>query len=153
MQTDADVRRVTAIMQTVHQKITENFTGARANKAVLAHRIANACAVKILQDTLEHTNGVTAENLIDGLCYLNPTILDREMLGEVINTTASQIVSATVGQYFEKNAQNQEYHLRIEGGVNYEQKIKDYVLTMAPDAILLELPNKIGFDSTDISYL
>ena len=135
MQTDADVRRVTAIMQTVHQKITENFTGARANKAVLAHRIANACAVKILQDTLEHTNGVTAENLIDGLCYLNPTILDREMLGEVINTTASQIVSATVGQYFEKNAQNQEYHLRIEGGVNYEQKIKDYVLTMAPDAL------------------
>lgn len=135
MQTDADVRRVTAIMQTIHQKITENFTGARANKAVLAHRIANACAVKILQDTLEHTNGVTAENLIDGLCYLNPTILDREMLGEVINTTASQIVSATIGQYFEKNAQNQEYHLRIEGGVNYEQKIKDYVLTMAPDAL------------------
>jgi hypothetical protein len=115
-------------MQTVHQKITENFTGARANKAVLAHRIANACAVKILQDTLEHTNGVTAENLIDGLCYLNPTILDREMLGEVINTTASQIVSATVGQYFEKNAQNQEYH----EGVYNPQKIDAHGMENEP---------------------
>lgn len=133
MQTIADVRRVSGIMDTVHQKIDENFTGARASKAKLAHRIANACAVKILQDTLEHTNGVSAENLIDDLCYLDAMCLDREMLGDIINTTASQIVSATVGQYFEKNAQNQEYHLRIEGGVNYEQKIKDFALTMSDD--------------------
>lgn len=133
MQTIADVRRVSSIMDTIHQKITENFTGARAAKAKLAHRIANACAVKILQDTLEHTNGVSAENLIDDLCYLDALCMDRDMLGDIINTTASQIVSATVGQYFEKNAQNQEYHLRIEGGVNYEQKIKDFSLLMTPD--------------------
>ena len=135
MQTDADVRRVTAIMDTIHQKITENFTGGRAPKAHLAHRIANACAVKILQGTLENTNGVKAENLADDLCYLSPTILNREMLVEVIDTTANQIVSATIGQYFEKNAQSQEFHLRVTGGVNYEQKIKDYVSTMNADAL------------------
>lgn len=133
MMTIPDVSRVSEIMSTVHQKIDENFTAARAKKAPLAHRIANACAVKILQDNLERTNGTNVENLVDDLCYLDATCLDREFLMEVINTTASQIVTATVGQYFEKNERNQEYHLRVEGGVNYEQKIKDYIPTMDVD--------------------
>lgn len=133
MQVYPDIRRVTEIMSTVHQKIDENFTGARAKKTPLAHRIANACAVKILQDSLEKTNGVSAENLVDDLCYLDAGCLDREFLIDVINTTAGQIVSATVGQYFEKNNTNLEYHLRVEGGVNYEQKIKDFAATMSED--------------------
>lgn len=133
MQTYPDIRRVTEIMTTIHQKINENFTGARAKKAPLAHRIADACAVKILQDSLEKTNGVNAENLVDDLCYIDATCLDRDFLIDVVNTTAGQIVSATVGQYFEKNNTNQEYHLRVEGGVNYEQKIKDFVATMSDD--------------------
>lgn len=133
MQTYPDIRRVTEIMSTVHQKIDDNFTGARAKKAPLAHRIANACAVKILQDSLEKTNGVNADNLVDDLCYIDASCLDRDFLIDVINTTAKQIVSATVGQYFEKNNTNQEYHLRVEGGVNYEQKIKDFVATMSDD--------------------
>lgn len=133
MQTYPDIRRVTEIMSTVHQKIDDNFTAARAKKAPLAHRIANACAVKILQDSLEKTNGVSAENLVDDLCYIEPSCLDRDFLVDIINTTAKQIVSATVGQYFEKNETNQEYHLRVEGGVNYEQKIKDFVATMSDD--------------------
>lgn len=133
MQTYPDVRRVTEIMNTVHQKIEDNFTGPRSKKASLAHRIANACAVKILQDSLEKTNGVSAENLVDDLCYVDSMCLDRDFLADLINTTAGQIVSATVGQYFEKNNTNQEYHLRIEGGVNYEQKIKDFAATMTND--------------------
>lgn len=133
MQTDPDVRRVTEIMNIVHQKIDENFVGGRARKTVLAHRIANACAIKILQDSLEKTNGVNAEKLVDDLCYLDSACLDREFLIDTVNTTAGQIVNATVGQYFEQNSTNQEYHLRVEGGVNYEQKIKDFVLTMSPD--------------------
>lgn len=133
MQTYPDIRRVTEIMNTVHQKIDENFTGVRAKNAPLAHRIADACAVKILQDSLEKTNGVNVENLVDDLCYLPANCMSRELLIDIVNTTASQIVSATVGQYFEKNNQNQEYHLRVEGGVNYEQKIKDFVATMTPD--------------------
>lgn len=133
MKTEPDVRRVSEIMDTVHQKIDENFTGARQKKAPLAHRIANACAVKILQDSLDKTNGVSAENLVDDLCHLDASCLDRDFLIDTISTTARQIVSATVGQYFEKNDTNQEYHLRIEGGVNYEQKIKDYISTMTED--------------------
>lgn len=133
MMTEPDVRRVSEIMETVHQKIDDNFTGVRSKKAPLAHRIANACAVKILQDSLEKTNGVSAENLVDDLCYLDAGCLDREFLCDFISTTAKQIVTATVGQYFEKNDTNQEYHLRIEGGVNYEQKIKDYIITMSED--------------------
>lgn len=133
MQTYPDIRRVTEIMDIIHQKINENFTGGRAKKVPLAHRIADACAVKILQDTLEKTNGVNAETLTDDLCYLDTICLDREFLINVIDTTANQIVTATVGQYFEKNTTNQEYHLRVEGGVNYEQKIKDFAATMTDD--------------------
>ena len=133
MQTYADVRRVTEIMQTIHQKIDDNFTGIRSKKAPLAHRIANACGVKVLQDTLEKTNGTNVENLVDDLCYLDTGCISREFLIDTMNVTASQIVTATVGQYFEKNDTNQEYHIRVEGGVNYEQKIKDFVDTMSAD--------------------
>lgn len=133
MMTEPDVRRVSEIMNTVHQKIDENLTGGRAKKAPLAHRIANACAVKILQDSLDKTNGVNVDNLIDDLCYLDDTCLDRDFLKETINMVAKHIVTSTDGQYFEKNETNQEYHLRIEGGVNYEQKIKDFVATMTDD--------------------
>lgn len=133
MQTYADVRRVTEIMQTIHQKIDDNFTGIRAKKAPLAHRIANACGVKVLQDSLEKTNGTNVENLVDDLCYLDAGCISREFLIDTMNVTASQIVTATVGQYFEKNDTNQEYHIRVEGGVNYEQKIKDFANTMSAD--------------------
>lgn len=130
MQTHADIRKVSEIMSVIHQKIDDNFIGARSKKAPLAHRIANACAVKILQDTLEHTNGSNAEKLVDDLCYLDAVCLDREFLIDSVATTAQQIVTATVGQYFEKNNRNQEFHLRIEGGVNYEQKIREYASQM-----------------------
>lgn len=130
MQTYADVRKVSEIMSTIHQKIDDNFIGARAHKASLAHRIANACAVKVLQDTLEHTNGSNAEKLVDDLCYFDAGCLDREFLIDSVSTTAQQIVTATVGQYFEKNSRNQEFHLRIEGGINYEQKIREYANQM-----------------------
>lgn len=130
MQTDPDIRKITEVMSTVHQKIDENFIGARAKKAPLAKRIANACAIKILQDSLQKQNGVSAENLVDDLCYLDATCIDRDMLVDVISTTAMQIITATQGQYFEKSETNQEFHLRIEGGVNYEQKVKDFASQM-----------------------
>ena len=130
MQTDPDIRKITEVMSTVHQKIDENYTGIRAKKAPLAKRIANACAIKILQDSLQKQNGISAENLVDDLCYLDATCIDREMLLDVISTTAKQIITATQGQYFEKSETNQEFHLRIEGGVNYEQKVKDFASQM-----------------------
>ncbi len=134
MQIYPDVRRVNEIMNTIHAKIDDNFTGARQRKAALAHRIANACAIKILQDSLEKTNGASAETLVDDLCYIDDTCFSREFLVEAVSNTAEQIITATVGQYFEKNTTNQEYHLRVEGGVNYEQKIKDFAQTMGDEA-------------------
>ena len=134
MQIYPDVRRVNEIMQTIHAKIDDNFTGARQHKAPLAHRIANACAIKILQDSLDKTNGASAESLVDDLCYIDDTCFSREFLIEAVSNTADQIITATVGQYFEKNNTNQEFHLRVEGGVNYEQKIKDFAHTMADEA-------------------
>lgn len=133
MQTDLDVHRINEIMAIITQKIDDNFVGIQAKKNLLAHRIANACAVKILQSSLSATNGVTAETLVDDLCWLDATCFDREILQDVIDNTANKIVSATVGQYFEKNEFNQEYHLRIVGGINYEQKIKDYATQMTPE--------------------
>lgn len=133
MQTDPDVHRINEIMAIISQKIDDNFVGVYAHKNELAHRIANACGVKILQSSLETTNGVTAEALVDDLCYLDSTCFDREFLQDAIDNTANKIVSATVGQYFEKNEFNLEYHLRIVGGINYEQKIKDYA-SMLSDA-------------------
>ena len=135
MQIYPDVRRVNEIMNTIHAKINDNFTGARQRKAALAHRIANACAIKILQDSLEKTNGATVETLVDDLCYLDGSFVNREMLIDEVGTIANQIVEITVGQYFEKNATNHEFHLRVEGGVNYEQKIKDYAQTQMSDEV------------------
>lgn len=130
MQTDPDVHRINEIMAIISQKIDDNFVGVNAKKNKLAHRIANACAIKILQSSLEITNGVSAETLVDDLCYLDNTCFDRDILQDVIENTANKIVSATVGQYFEKNAFNLEYHLRIIGGINYEQKIKNFASQM-----------------------
>lgn len=133
MQTDPDVHRINEIMAIISQKIDDNFVGVNAKKNKLAHRIANACAIKILQSSLEITNGVSAETLVDDLCYLDNTCFDRDILQDVIENTANKIVSATVGQYFEKNAFNLEYHLRIIGGINYEQKIKNFASQMQPE--------------------
>ena len=95
MQTNPDVRRVKEIMELIYQKIEDNFKDARAKKAPLAKRIAAACAIKILQDDLQRQNGVSAEALVDDLCYLDATCFDRDMLKDVIGTTAQQIVTAT----------------------------------------------------------
>lgn len=130
MQTNADIRTVNGIESIIHQKIEDNFTGGRASRAHIAHRIANACAVKILQAPLDKTNGTSAENLVDDLCIFEPDAIDREFLIDSVATIAGQIVTATDGSYFVYNSSNQEYHLRVEGGVNYEQKIKSFAETM-----------------------
>lgn len=131
LQANPDVRTVKEIMDNIDQKIENNFTGGRAAKKPLAHRIANACAIKILQAELNVCNGVNAEMLIDDLCYLDPVAIDREMLKATIDSTANNIVKFTMGQFFDKS-ENGEYHLRTEGGINYEQTVKDYADQMPP---------------------
>lgn len=131
LKADPDVNKVCTVTELVDQKIEDNFTRGLAPKKPLAHRIVSAAAIKMLQAELDHPNGVSAETLANDLCYIDPTCDDYDMLVDLAFTrTLDSIVSATIGQYFEKG-ENNEYHLRIEGGVNYEQKVKDYASQMS----------------------
>jgi hypothetical protein len=125
-----DVRKAKEITDTIHDKIDSYFTGVRASKKPVAKRIVNACAIKILQHELQKQNGTNAEHLVDDLCLTDNLATDRDFLIDVIDSAAQQIITATSGQYFDKNSENAEYHLRIEGGINFDQKIKDYAATM-----------------------
>lgn len=128
-----DVRKVKEISDTIQDKIESYFTGARASKVLVAKRIVNACAIKILQHELQKQNGTNTEHLVDDLCLTDKLATDRDFLIDIIDSAAQQIITATSGQYFDRNAENAEYHLRIEGGINFDQKIKDYAATM-PDS-------------------
>ena len=126
-----DVRRVKEISETITDKIETYFTGVRTAKKGIANRICNACAIKLLQHDLNKQNGTNTEHLVDDLCLTDKLATDRDFLIDIMDSTARQIITATSGQYFDKDADNGEYHLRIEGGINFDQKIKDYAATMA----------------------
>ena len=126
-----DVRKVKEVTETINDKIDSYFTGVRASKKEIAKRITNACAIKILQHELNKQNGTNTEHLVDDLCLTDKLADDRDFLIDIMDSTSQQIITATSGQYFDKDADNGEYHLRIEGGINFDQKIKDYAATMA----------------------
>ncbi|MFZ4402036.1 MAG: DUF6079 family protein [Bacteroidales bacterium] len=126
-----DVRKVKEITETINDKIDTYFTGTRESKKLIALRITNACAIKLLQHELNKQNGTNSEHLVDDLCLTDKLAFDRDFLIDIIDSAAQQIITATSGQYFDKNVENGEYHLRIEGGINFDQKIKDYAATMA----------------------
>jgi len=126
-----DVRKVKEITETINDKIESYFTGVRSKKKDIARRIANACAIKLLQHELNKQNGTNTEHLVDDLCLTDNLATDRDFLIDIMDSTAQQMITATSGQYFDKDAENGEYHLRIEGGINFDQKIKDYSSTMA----------------------
>jgi len=126
-----DVRKVKEVIETINDKIESYFTGVRAKKKNIARRITNACAIKLLQHELNKQNGTNTEHLVDDLCLTDSLASDRDFLIDIMDSTAQQIITATSGQYFDKDAENGEYHLRIEGGINFDQKIKDYASTMA----------------------
>ena len=130
LKTDPDVARVSEIMQIVNSKIDDNFTGARRRNAPLAKRIANACAIKILQQDLSKTNGATAETLTNDLCYVNPLFESFDELQAAVESVAHNIQEYTAGQYFYKNKDNGEYHLCVEGGINYEELVNIYAHQM-----------------------
>lgn len=128
-----DVRKVKEITDTIEDKIESYFTGVRTSKKPIAKRIVNACAIRILQHELQKQNGTNSEHLVDDLCLTDKLATERNFLIDIIDSTAQQILTATSGQYFDKDPENAEYHLRIEGGINFDQKIKDYTATM-PDS-------------------
>lgn len=115
----------------VHDKIQSNFTGLRSRQIPLAKRIANATAIKILQADLSKHHGARAEVLADDLCYTANGIDERDLLIDTVAACANLIVKATSGQYFEQDSNNGEYHLRTEGGVNFDQQIAQYAETLS----------------------
>ena len=126
-----DVKTVKEVTETINDKIETYFTGVRAREKNIARRNCNACAIKLLQHELNKQNGTNTEHLVDDLCLTDSLASDRDFLIDIMDSTAQQIITATSGQYFDKNADNDEFHLRIEGGISFDQKIKDYAATMA----------------------
>ena len=125
-----DVRKVKEITEHAIYYIDSYFKGVRQRNKPVAKWIVNACAIKVLQENLKNQNGSNAEQLVDDLCLTDTLAEDRDFLIDIINSTATNIISATSGQYFDQNNENGEYHLRIEGGVNFDQLIKDYASQM-----------------------
>ncbi len=127
-----DVRKVKEVSETVYDKIDSYFTSARAGKKQIARRITNACAIKLLQHELNKQNGTNTEHLVDDLCLTDKLAFDRDFLIDIMESTGNQIITATSGQYFDIDKDNGEFHLRIEGGINFDQKIKVYATSMSP---------------------
>lgn len=133
MMTEPDFKRVADTVKIVHDKIQNNFEGVRKRQAPLAKRIANACAIKILQGELSKRNGATASTLVDDLCCTFALMEDREFLIDQVSNCANYIIRATSGQYFDKDEDSNEYRLRTEGGINIDEQIREHAeLNMAP---------------------
>lgn len=121
-----DIRIVRDKVDIIYDKINVHFTGARENRKQLATSITNALAIKILCDDLDKKNGATVNSLKEDICLTLPGADDPEFLLDNIESTASQVVSATGGQYVDREQISSEFYIRVEGGINISQVIKDY---------------------------
>lgn len=125
-----DFKTVTDTVQIIYDKIETNFVGPRKSQVPTAKRIVNAAAIKLLHGDLNKKNGTRADALVDDLCLTHALAEDKEFLVDSVKTTATLIVKATSGQYFDMNPENEEFHLRTEGGVNFDQLIAQFADTM-----------------------
>jgi len=125
-----DFKTVSDVVKIIYGKIDSNFTGGRKPVIPMAKRIVNASAIKLLQGDLNKGNGATAMSLVNDLCVTDEFADDAELLKDTIDSTAKLVIKATSGQYFDFNDENGEYHLRTEGGVNFDQLIAQVAETM-----------------------
>ena len=125
-----DFKTVADTVRLVYDKIDSNFSGPRKNQIPTAKRIVNAAAIKLLQGDLNKGNGARAESLVEDLCVTNALADSKEFLVDSVDSTAKLVIKATSGQYFDYNDENGEYHLRTEGGVNFDQLIAQFAETM-----------------------
>jgi len=125
-----DFKTVSDVVNIIYGKIESNFTDGRKSVAPMAKRIVNASAIKLLQGDLNKGNGATAMSLVNDLCVTDKFADDAELLKDTIDSTAKLVIKATSGQYFDFNDENGEYHLRTEGGVNFDQLIVQVAETM-----------------------
>ena len=125
-----DFKTVADTVHIVHDKIDSNFTGSRKSQIPTAKRLVNACAIKLLQGDLNKRNGSRAESFVEDLCITDDFADSKELLVDSVDATAKLVIRATSGQYFDINEENGEYHLRTEGGVNFDQQIAQYAETL-----------------------
>ena len=121
-----DIRIVRDNVDIISGKITNFFTGGRANKEGMAHSISHALAIRILCDDLGKKNGASAHSLKEDLCVTIQGIDEPEFLLANIESTAKQLVTATSGQYVDQDTLGADFFIRTEGSINISQLIKDY---------------------------
>lgn len=121
-----DIRMVRDKVDIISDRITNHFTGARANRKDIAQSIAQALAIRILCDDLDKRNGANAHNLKEDLCVTISGVDEPELLLAAIDSTAKQLVTATAGQYVDLDTVSDDFYIRTEGGVNIPQIIRDY---------------------------
>lgn len=131
MKSIPDFLTVSDTVHIIDDKIDSNFDGVRKNYRPLAKRIVNAAAIKLLQGDISKKNGIRIETLVDDLCITSPLAEDKQFLIDHVNSVASLIIKATSGQYFDFNTENDEYYIRTEGGVNFDQQIIQFAETMS----------------------
>lgn len=121
-----DIRKVKDKMSIIKDRIESHFSNNRSDLKPIAYQVSHALAIKALCDDLDKKNGATAEALKESLCITDKKIDNPELLRDQIQRTAEQLIRATDGQYFDKSPESGEYYLRVEGGVNVKQIIKEY---------------------------
>lgn len=121
-----DIGKVKDKMGIINDRIESHFSDNRSELKPVAYKLSQALAIKALCDDLDKKNGATANALKESLCITDKNIDDPELLTAQVKRTAEQLIKATSGQYFEKSPQSGEYYLRVEGGVNIQQIIKEY---------------------------
>ncbi len=121
-----DIRMVRDKVDIITGRITNHFTGARANRREIAQSIAQSLAIRILCDDLDKRNGASANSLKEDLCVSIPNVDEPELLLAAIDSTAKQLVTATAGQYVDQDTVSADFYIRTEGGINIPQLIRDY---------------------------
>lgn len=121
-----DIRIVRDKVDIILGRVTNHFSGARANRKDIAQSISQALAIRILCDDLDKRNGASAHSLKEDICVTISNVDEPELLLAAIDSTAKQLVTATAGQYVDQDTISSDYYIRTEGGINIPQLIKDY---------------------------
>jgi len=125
LKTDPDIRTTDNMVKVVYDKIDSYFTGARRSNIPIAKKIVNNLAIKLLHNDLQFLNGATIETLKDELCITMPGVDSQELLIDNLERIAKAIITSTSGEFFDKNKDNHQFYIRVQGGVNFDQLIKD----------------------------
>lgn len=136
----ADVAAINDKIEIIDEKVKNYFTSKPAlkSKMPLAHRIANALAIRALCDDLDKHLGANAFTLKEDLCYTIMGIDEPDFLQDTIATTANNLITATQGQYVVKDDQSEDFYIRTEGGINVEQIVKDYAEYIKKDSAFVD---------------